>query len=113
MTRWQVADGVDAVSGTASDEVGDHAGPAGLVGGAEPGAVVAVEVLVEEQVVVPRRVALQALDVAEARPPAVGAPRKSDTSRLAEVLGDLVERALAAADPVGYSIFSSSPKKRW
>ena len=35
----------------AADHVGDHPGPSGLVRGAEPGAVVAVEVLVEQQLV--------------------------------------------------------------
>ncbi|MGD0605510.1 MAG: hypothetical protein ABSA53_18150 [Streptosporangiaceae bacterium] len=41
----------------AADDVGDQAGPAGLVPGAEGGAVVAVEVLAEQQVVPPGGVA--------------------------------------------------------
>src|ERR1700728_2773490 len=40
----------------APDVVGSQPGPSGLVRGAEPGAAVAVEVLVEDQVVSPRRV---------------------------------------------------------
>ena len=42
----------------ADDDVRDHARPARLVRGTEPGAVVAVEVLVEDQVVSPLRVLL-------------------------------------------------------
>src|SRR5438128_1023948 len=41
------------------DEVGDEPRPAGLVGGAQPGTAVAVEVLVEEDQVVPGRLLLQ------------------------------------------------------
>src|SRR4051812_24706371 len=46
------------------DQVGDERGPAGLVRRSQAGAVVAVEVLVEEEVVLPRGVALQALGAA-------------------------------------------------
>ena len=42
-------------------EPGDDAGPAGLVAGAEAGAVVAVEVLVEQQAVAPVRIVLELL----------------------------------------------------
>ena len=50
---------------------GDDAGPAGLVAGAEPGAVVAVEVLVEEQQVPPVRIVLELLRAAVHRPAAL------------------------------------------
>src|SRR5437868_238663 len=53
-----VADRVD-LAVAAADHVGDHPGPAGLVEGAESRAVVAVEVLAEDQVVVPRGIGLQ------------------------------------------------------
>src|SRR3954451_4390245 len=53
------------------DGHGDEAGPAGLVARAQPGAVVAVEVLVEEQVLAPLRVGLEPLRPAEDRPPAL------------------------------------------
>ena len=43
------------------DQVDDQRGPPGLVRGAQPGAGVAVEVLVERQQVVPGRVALEQL----------------------------------------------------
>src|SRR6516165_3178812 len=66
-----VACGFD-VSVASADEVGDHAGPAGLVEGADRGAVVAVEVLAEDQVVVPGGVGLHAFGSAEAGPPSVG-----------------------------------------
>ena len=56
----------------AADEVGDEAGPAGLVGGAEPGAGVAVEVLVEQQPVVQGRVGLELLGRSERRAATVG-----------------------------------------
>src|SRR5205823_3777284 len=49
------------------DEVGDQAGPAGLVGGTEAAAVVAVEVLVERHQVMPARVGLKRLRIAEHR----------------------------------------------
>ncbi len=78
----------------APDGVGDDAGPAGLVGGTQAGAVVAVEVLVEQQVVLPGRVGLEPLDAAEAGPAAVGADQEDRDQALAQVLGDLAERQL-------------------
>ena len=50
-----------------SDHVGHEPGPARLVRRAEPGPVVAVEVLAEHQVVLPGRVVLHPLDTPEAR----------------------------------------------
>src|SRR6476620_3076227 len=47
---------------TTADEVRDQAGPAGLVGGADASAGVAVEVLVEQQQVMPLGVGLELLD---------------------------------------------------
>ena len=78
----------------AADHVGDQAGPAGLVRGAEPGAVVAVEVLAEDQVVPPGRVVLQPLGAAEAGPPAVRAAGEDRDQPVLQVGGDLVERQL-------------------
>ena len=52
------------------DELGDESGPARLVTGAQPGAVVAVEVLVEEDVVAPMRIGLELLAAAVDRAPA-------------------------------------------
>src|SRR6266516_4396242 len=59
----QVADGPDGAV-AAADHTRDQAGPFGLMRGAAPGVVVAMEILVEQQVVFPRRVVLQALDPA-------------------------------------------------
>ena len=108
----KLADGVHAVAGAAADEVGDDAGPARLVRGAEPGAVVAVEVLVEDDVVLPRRVGLEALDAPEARAPAVGPTRKRATSRWRRSSATLSSDSIVPL-PVGYSTWKSSPKKRW
>jgi len=47
--------GVGVELGQALDQPGHEAGPPGLVRGAEPGAVVAVEVLIEEDQVPPMR----------------------------------------------------------
>lgn len=55
----------------ASDDVSHDPRPPGLVGGAQAGRVIAVEVLMEHQVVLPVRVVLQAVDPAEAGSPAV------------------------------------------
>src|SRR5690349_20032735 len=52
------------------DEFGHEPRPSGLMAGAEPGAVVAVEVLVEQNVVVPVRIGLELLGAAVDRPPA-------------------------------------------
>jgi hypothetical protein len=51
------------------DQLGHQPGPAGLVAGAQPGARLAVEVLVEQHQVAPAGVALQGLV-----PPGEGAP---------------------------------------
>ena len=64
----------------------------GLVRGAEPGAVVAVEVLVEHEVVLPRRVRLQPFDLPEARSAAVRPDDEQGDQALAQVVGDLAER---------------------
>ena len=93
------------------DQVGDDPRPAGLVRGAEAGAVVAVEVLVEEDVVLPLRIGLEPLDPAEARPPAVGADEEDRDQPVAQVGGDLVE-VIRLPEPVGYSSVNSSPRKR-
>ena len=62
--------------------------------GAEPRTVVAVEVLVEEHVVPPLRIGLEALDPAEAGPPPVVAADEERDQALAQVGGDLPEREL-------------------
>src|SRR5262249_58818639 len=81
---------------TPADEVGDHPGPAGLVGGAQPRAVVAVEVLVEHEVVLPRRVVLQPRDLPEARPTAVRPSQEQGDEPVGQVGRDGVQREPAA-----------------
>ena len=53
------------------DALGHQPGPAGLVAGAQPCAVVAVEVLVEEDVIPPMRIGLELLRAAVNGSPAV------------------------------------------
>src|SRR4051812_23250360 len=64
----QLPDRGEVPAVAAEYQVGDEPGPAGLVRRAEAGAVVAVEVLEEEDVVLPLRVGLEPVDPAEARP---------------------------------------------
>src|SRR5262245_55239308 len=87
-----VAEHARLAAAGADDQVGDDARPAGLVRRAEAGAVVAVEVLVEEEVVLPGRVRLHALDRAEAGPAPVGAGEEDRHEPPAEVGLDLAER---------------------
>src|SRR5580700_7431366 len=63
--------GVGVELALALDQPGHQAGPAGLVGGAEPGSVIAVEVLVEQNEVTPVRVVLEQPGPAVDRPPPV------------------------------------------
>src|SRR5262245_21679731 len=58
------------------DQRRHQTGPAGLVAGAEAGAVVAVEVLVKEDQVAPVRVALELLGAAVDRPPSLPVARE-------------------------------------
>ena len=69
------------------DEVGDQRGPAGLVGGADTAAGVAVEVLVEGQQAVPVRVGLEQAGVAEDRAAAVGVVEEDRDETAGEVVG--------------------------
>src|ERR1700752_1101259 len=50
----------------APDHIGDEPGPTGLVGGAESRTIVAVEVLMEQQVVAPPRIGLHPLHATKA-----------------------------------------------
>jgi len=71
-TAWPFAHSdITSLAPSAQDQVGDQARPPGLVRGAEPGAGVAVEVLVERDEVVPGWVRLELLVMAEDWPPAV------------------------------------------
>ena len=78
---------------------------------AEAGPVVAVEVLVEHELAVPGRVALEAVDPPEAGPSPVRPDEEQADEPLAQIGGDLVE--VSRGPPVGYSTVSSSPKNLW
>jgi hypothetical protein len=67
-------------------------GPAGLVRSAAPASIVAVKVLVEQDVVLEMRVGLELFICAENGPSTVGAAAKQVDEALAEFIGDLVER---------------------
>ena len=98
-------------SRASGDQVDDEPCPAGLVGGSQPGAGVAVEVLVEPDEVPPAGSSWSSgLSPWTGRRPS-GPGRNSDTSRR--------ERSSATSrqgqwlpDPTGCSTFSSSPKYR-
>ena len=66
-------------------------GPAGLVARAEPGAVVAVEVLVEEDVVAPVGIGLELLRAAVDGSPAVLVAQEDAGEPVGDLLGHLEE----------------------
>ena len=76
-----------AAAGGAQDEVGDQRGPARLVRGADTTAGVAVEVLVEGKQIVPVRVGLEEVDVAEDRAAAALVVEEDRNETAGEVVG--------------------------
>ncbi|HTF09439.1 MAG TPA: hypothetical protein VK659_14830, partial [Asanoa sp.] len=78
------------------DHVRDEPGPPGLVGRAEARTIVAVEVLVEQEVVAPPRIGLHPLDVAEAWASSVSIGKEDRDQPLPEIGGDDVERHLVS-----------------
>ena len=74
---------------TAPDDVGDEPRPPRLVGRAEAGPVVAVEVLMKKEVVAPPRIGLEPLYATEARPSAilVDEEKRDESARFALGLG--------------------------
>ena len=64
------------VLGVLLDQLGDQAGPPGLVAGAEAGAGVAIEIFVEQDEVAPVRIGLELLAIAVDRPAALRCLRK-------------------------------------
>src|SRR3954449_325746 len=69
-----------------ADQVGHHPGPAGLMTRPQTGAVVAVEVLVEGDVVAPSRVVLQLVHPPVTGPAAVGSPEEERDQPIPQVL---------------------------
>ena len=73
------------------DELGHDPGPAGLVAGAQPGAVVAVEVLVEQDVVAPVGIGLELLRAAVDGSPAVLVTQEDPGEPVGDLLAHLEE----------------------
>src|SRR4051812_2290210 len=74
----------------------DDSRPSGLMAGAEPGAVVAVEVFVKQQQVAPVRVLLELCRRAVDRPAAIRVPREDAGQPSRNLLGNLIQRHLPA-----------------
>src|SRR5262249_34460877 len=79
------------------DQGGDEGRPARLVRGAQPGAVVAVEVLIEEDEVAPEGVVLERARAAVDRPSAGGVAREDPDQAVGDLAGQLVECGRPAA----------------
>src|ERR1700741_658711 len=79
------------------DQVGDQSAPPGLVGGAEPGAGVAMEVLVKQEKVTPGRVRLRTTVVAEHGAGAVAGAAEDADQAVGDLVGDLLQAHLPAA----------------
>src|SRR5215212_4478695 len=75
-------------------QISNQSGPAGLMHGAETGAVVAVEVLIEQQVVFPRRVDLHELDTAVDGPPTIRGWEPYADQPISKIAGDVAQRQL-------------------
>ena len=91
------------------DRLGHQPGPAGLVAGPEPRAVVAVEVLVEQEVVAPVRIGLELLRAAVDGAPAVLVPQE-DPRRAGRRSPRPPRRGSSCRpEPVGHSTLKSSP----
>src|SRR5262245_27561386 len=73
---------------------GNGTGPTRLVAGAEAGAVVAVKVLVEQEVVAPVRVLLKLAAAPVDRPPASLVSQEDTGQPTRDLLGDLIQRHL-------------------
>src|SRR6266849_2252936 len=80
------------VARLAADEVGHQTGPSCLVSCSKAGSVVGVEVLVEQEVVLPGWVALKPVDPSKARPAAVRTGQEDRGQTAAQVAGDCVQR---------------------
>src|SRR6185295_8693294 len=72
-------------------DAGDDAGPSGLMAGAQARAVVAVEVLVEQEEIAPMRIVLELPDVPVDRPSAILVAQKNAREPAAELFGDLIQ----------------------
>src|ERR1700730_5799826 len=73
------------------DKVGDQSGPAGLVGCAAAAAVVAVEILVEQNVVLEMGIDLKLFVGAKNRAPSVRTPQKNPEDPTTQLVGNFIE----------------------
>src|SRR3954464_11824429 len=73
---------------------GNRPGPPGLVAGADAGAVVAMDVFVEQDEIAPVRILLKLCGAAVYRPAAILAPQEDPRKPLAEIFGHFVQRFL-------------------
>ena len=94
---------------TAGSASRDDPGPAGLVARAEAGAVVAVEVFVEQDVVAPVRIVLELLGAAVHRPPAVLVAQEDAREAVARSPWRPRTGSSCLPEPVGHSTLKSSP----
>ena len=108
--RVVVADHPVILAGWVEDHVGHQGCPPGLVHGAQACAVVAVEVLVTKQGVLPRGVGVQPVDGAVDGSPAVGCGEPDGDEPVGEVRGDRPAGSAAGRSGSGYSIVKSGPK---
>src|SRR5271170_2160991 len=87
-----------AVEGLGRCRAGQHrqqryaTGPASLMAGTDAGAVVAVEILVEQDQVAPMRVGVERLGAAIERAPSVGPAPEDGEDSAGNLLGDLEQR---------------------
>ena len=91
------------------DDCGDQTRPAGLMAGAQPGPVVAVEVFVEEDVVAPVGIGLELFRASIYR--ALAAARCAGRSGSADraISLETSKRFIILPEPVGHSILKLSP----
>src|SRR5271169_144084 len=80
-----------SLRGELADQVGNQSGPTGLVRSAAAAAVVAVKVLVEEDIILEIGIGLKLFIGPENRTSAVGAAEKELDEAVAQLIGDLVE----------------------
>ena len=71
------------------DQLSDHAGPSGLVAGSQTRSVIAVEVLEEQDVVLPLGIGLELLRTAIHRPPARFIPQEDSGQTIGDLAGYL------------------------
>ena len=90
------------------DQFCDHAGPTGLMAGPEARAVIAVEVLIEQDVVLPQWIGLELLRTSKTGRRPDLSRRKIPSRRLA-ISWATSNKFINLPEPVGHSILKLSP----